>query len=218
MELKEVFEPIINFIKGFQKKETENSKVKAKERLKLVLYQDRASVSPDYFEMMKKELVEVIKKYVDIDEELMEVELTRLFEDGLDGPALVANIPIKNFKPVAKKVEEKKEEPIAVEEKEEVAGEIKEENEKQVTEETQTEKVEEKKEEVAEEIKEETKTEEAAEEIKEETKTEEAAEESKEEVDETKNEEQPKEEEKKQPEKKETTKKTQSKSKKSTKK
>ena len=205
MELKEVFEPIINFIKGFQKKETENSKVKAKERLKLVLYQDRASVSPDYFEMMKKELVEVIKKYVDIDEELMEVELTRLFEDGLDGPALVANIPIKNFKPVAKKVEEKKEEPIAVEEKEEVAGEIKEENEKQVTEETQTEKVEEKKEEVAEEI-------------KEETKTEEAAEESKEEVDETKNEEQPKEEEKKQPEKKETTKKTQSKSKKSTKK
>lgn len=113
MELKEVFEPIINFIKSFQKKETENSKDKAKERLKLVLYQDRASVSPDYFEMMKKELVEVIKKYVEIDEELMEVELTRLFEDGLDGPALVANIPIKNFKPVVKKVE-KKEEKIEV--------------------------------------------------------------------------------------------------------
>ena len=33
MELKEVFEPIIKFIKGFQKKETENSKEKAKELL-----------------------------------------------------------------------------------------------------------------------------------------------------------------------------------------
>ena len=207
MELKEVFEPIINFIKGFQKKETENSKVKAKERLKLVLYQDRASVSPDYFEMMKKELVEVIKKYVDIDEELMEVELTRLFEDGLDGPALVANIPIKNFKPVAKKVEEKKEEPIVVEEQkvEEVAEETK-------TEEVVEEKVEEQPKE-AEENKEE-----AAEEVKEETKSEEVTEEQKtEEVVEEKTEEQPK-EEKKQPAKKETVKKSQSKSKKSTKK
>lgn len=211
MELKEVFEPIIKFIKGFQKKETENSKDKAKERLKLVLYQDRASVSPDYFEMMKKELVEVIKKYVDIDEELMEVELTRLFEDGLDGPALVANIPIKNFKPVAKKVEEKKEEQIAVEEvKEEqkaeeavetVKKEVKEEKVEEKTEQTETE---ENKEEVAEEIKEETKTEEVVEETAEEVKKE-------------KTEEQPK-EEKKQPVKKETTKKTQSKSKKSTKK
>ena len=42
MELKEVFEPIIKFIKGFQKKETENSKEKAKEKtdfdVKITLY------------------------------------------------------------------------------------------------------------------------------------------------------------------------------------
>jgi cell division topological specificity factor len=111
MELKEVFGPIINFIKSLQKKERECSKVAAKERLKLVLMQDRASVSPDFFEMMKKEIIDVIKKYIEIDEETLEVELTRGFEDGLEGPALYANIPIKSIKPVARKpVEEKTEE------------------------------------------------------------------------------------------------------------
>lgn len=108
MELREVFEPIVNFLKSLQKKEKEaTSKDKAKERLQLVLMQDRASVSPDFFEMMKKEIIEVIKKYIEIDEEALEVQLTRGFEDGDDsGPALYANIPIKNIKPVAKKVEE----------------------------------------------------------------------------------------------------------------
>ena len=57
--------------------------------------------------MMKKEIIEVIKKYIEIDEESLEVQLTRGCEDGDGtGPALYANIPIKNIKPVAKKVEE----------------------------------------------------------------------------------------------------------------
>lgn len=101
MEIKEVFEPIINFIKNFQKKDKDISKQAAKDRLKLVLMQDRASVSPDFFEMMKKEIIDVIKKYIEIDEESLEVQLTRGFEAGLEGPALYANIPIKNIKPVA---------------------------------------------------------------------------------------------------------------------
>lgn len=111
MELKEVFEPVVKFLKNLQKKDKEaTSKEKAKERLQLVLMQDRASVSPDFFEMMKKEIIEVIKKYIEIDEEALEVQLTRGFEDGEGGPALYANIPIKNIKPVAKKIEEKVEE------------------------------------------------------------------------------------------------------------
>ena len=101
MEIKEVFEPIINFMKSFQKKDKDISKQAAKDRLKLVLMQDRASVSPDFFEMMKKEIIDVIKKYIEIDEESLEVQLTRGFEAGLEGPALYANIPIKNIKPVA---------------------------------------------------------------------------------------------------------------------
>ena len=63
MELKEVFEPVLNFIKNFQKKDKENaSKQAAKDRLKLVLMQDRASVSPDFFEMMKKEIIDEIQR------------------------------------------------------------------------------------------------------------------------------------------------------------
>ena len=87
--------------KNFQKKDKDISKQAAKDRLKLVLMQDRASVSPDFFEMMKKEIIDVIKKYIEIDEESLEVQLTRGYEAGLEGPALYANIPIKNIKPVA---------------------------------------------------------------------------------------------------------------------
>ena len=102
MEFKEVFEPVLNFIKNLQKKDKEAaSKQAAKDRLKLVLMQDRASVSPDFFELMKKEIIDVIKKYIEIDEESLEVQLTRGLEAGLEGPALYANIPIKNVKPVA---------------------------------------------------------------------------------------------------------------------
>ena len=106
MEIKEVFEPIVSFVKNFQKKEKDISKQAAKDRLKLVLMQDRASVSPDFFEMMKKEIIDVIKKYIEIDEESLEVQLTRGSEVGLEGPALYANIPIKNIKPVAQNGED----------------------------------------------------------------------------------------------------------------
>ena len=127
MELKEVFEPVLNFIKNFQKKDKEiASKQAAKDRLKLVLMQDRASVSPDFFEMMKKEIIDVIKKYIEIDEESLEVELTRGVEVGLEGPALYANIPIKNVKPVApkSKEEEEQEEKEAVKMTEKEAEEV----------------------------------------------------------------------------------------------
>ena len=104
--MREVFEPVLNFIKNLQKKDKEiTSKQAAKDRLKLVLMQDRASVSPDFFEMMKQEIIDVIKKYIEIDEDALEVELTRGLEAGLEGPALYANIPIKNVKPVAPKAE-----------------------------------------------------------------------------------------------------------------
>ena len=127
MELKEVFEPIINFLKNFQKRDKEAvSKDKAKERLQLVLMQDRASVSPDFFEMMKKDIIEVIKKYIEIDEETLEVQLTRGFEgDDGTGPAIFANIPIKNIKPVAKAAKEEKKEQSADEIANDIIEEIK---------------------------------------------------------------------------------------------
>lgn len=98
-----MFEKIINFFKGLAKKEKQEantSKDTAKERLHLVLMQDRANVSADFLELMKQEIIEVIKKYIEIDEGSIDVRLTnKANDDGTTGaPALYANIPIMNIK------------------------------------------------------------------------------------------------------------------------
>ncbi len=97
-----MFESIMNFLKKMTKKEEQTSKSKdaAKERLHLVLMQDRANVSADFLDLMKQEIIEVIKKYIDIDESAMDVRLTnKENNDGTNGaPALYANIPILNIK------------------------------------------------------------------------------------------------------------------------
>lgn len=97
-----MFESIMNFLKKMTKKEDQTLKSKdaAKERLHLVLMQDRANVSADFLDLMKQEIIEVIKKYIDIDESAMDVRLTNKENgDGSNGaPALYANIPILNIK------------------------------------------------------------------------------------------------------------------------
>lgn len=79
---------------------SKTSKDLAKDRLKLVLVHDRASVSPQFMEMVKSEIIKVVTNYMDIDEESLNIQLTRIrSEDGQRiVPALVANIPIKNVK------------------------------------------------------------------------------------------------------------------------
>ena len=102
-----MFESIMNFFKKMTKKEEQTLKSKdaAKERLHLVLMQDRANVSADFLDLMKQEIIEVIKKYIDIDEGAMDVRLTNKENtDGTNGaPALYANIPILNIKDEARK-------------------------------------------------------------------------------------------------------------------
>ena len=101
-----MFENITKFFKKFGKNEKENSKTTAKERLHLVLAQDRANISADFLDMMKQEIIEVIKKYIDIDEEAIDVRMTnKPGEDGTVGaPALYANIPILTIKNDARKL------------------------------------------------------------------------------------------------------------------
>ena len=115
-----MFENVSNFFKKVFKKEMQkesDSGKEAKERLHLVLMQDRANVSADFLEMMKQEIIEVIKKYIDVDENSIDVRLTnQTNEDGTNGaPALYANIPIISIKEEKKNVEE-----TNTEEKEEV--------------------------------------------------------------------------------------------------
>ena len=104
-----MFENIVRFFKSLKKSEEKEektcSKDKAKERLHLVLMQDRANVSADFLEMMKQEIIEVIKKYIEVDEKEIDVRLTNeIKEDGTTGaPALYANIPIVNIRNEMKK-------------------------------------------------------------------------------------------------------------------
>lgn len=101
-----MFDNIIKFFKKFSKEEKKDSKDTAKERLHLVLMQDRANVSADFMELMKQEIIEVIKKYIDVDENSIDVKLTnKVNSDGTTGaPILYANIPILNVKDDTKQI------------------------------------------------------------------------------------------------------------------
>ena len=78
---------------------SDGSKTKAKERLRLVLVHDRSSLSPGLLESLKDELIQVISKYMEIDETGLEVNL----DSSDDSVALVANIPVKNVKRPARR-------------------------------------------------------------------------------------------------------------------
>lgn len=82
--------------KTFGREETISSKKVAKERLRLVLVHDRASMSPRVMEELKEDLIRVISNYLEIDEKGLEVSLSR--EDH--SVALVANIPVIKVKRV----------------------------------------------------------------------------------------------------------------------
>lgn len=67
-----------------------SSKTIAKERLRLVLLHDRTSIPPYVIESLKGDLIKCISKYMEIDEDNLEVSLSNSDESV----ALVANIPI----------------------------------------------------------------------------------------------------------------------------
>lgn len=75
-------------------KSHKSSKSNAKQRLKLVLMHDRAAINPATLELIKGELLEVIKKYVDIDTERTEIELNQDHR----AVALIASIPVKSVR------------------------------------------------------------------------------------------------------------------------
>ena len=68
------------------------SSTAAKERLRLVLMTDHLALAPDMIEAMKRDLVDVISRYVEVDREKVEVNFER--EDR--ALAMLANIPIKS--------------------------------------------------------------------------------------------------------------------------
>ena len=89
---------LIRWFRSLTKRESEQlqealSKDTAKQRLKLVLIQDRLELAPDKLEEMKKEIWNVVSKYMVVNEEFMEFDVRRLDELTV----LVSNIEVKDL-------------------------------------------------------------------------------------------------------------------------
>ena len=77
-----------------REEEVNTSKNEAKKRLRLVLVHDRLDISESMMENLGEDLIATIGKYMEIDQDALDVTLSR--ED--EGVALVANIPVLNVK------------------------------------------------------------------------------------------------------------------------
>ena len=74
----------------------------AKDRLKLLLVSDRSNCSPETMELIKNDIIQVISKYMEIDPEGLDIQITQSSEES-EGPALYANIPIAGIREEMKK-------------------------------------------------------------------------------------------------------------------
>lgn len=66
----------------------------AKQRLKVILAHDRSGLTPQMLEAMRAEILEVVARYVEIDDGEMEISLES--DEGVT--ALIANLPIRRIK------------------------------------------------------------------------------------------------------------------------
>ena len=71
----------------------------AKDRLKILLISDRVNCSPEMMELIKTDIAKVISKYMKIDAENIEIQISTVGSrtgKGANGkhPVLYANIPI----------------------------------------------------------------------------------------------------------------------------
>lgn len=76
--------------KLFSKKEP--SRQVARQRLQFLLLHDRVNLTPVQMDAIKREILAVIAKYVEVDPEKIGIELKRAHDTGV---SLVSNIPLK---------------------------------------------------------------------------------------------------------------------------
>jgi len=73
---------------------SKSSAKEAKGRLISVLIHDRTDISPQLLENLRREMITLLKKYMDIDESNIEIKLNH----GTRDVALVANVPVLRVK------------------------------------------------------------------------------------------------------------------------
>lgn len=165
---KEIYAKVISLFKQTEKED--NAKDIAKNRLRVVLMQDRTNLTPELLERMRKELVELLSKYVEMDKEALELN----FDQEGDQMALMLSIPVIRAKDEAEiektlAEEDAKKETSETDEEEDTSEEEKEEETKNDDSEENSEE----NNESSEENSEDNETEDSDEDVKEEDKTEE---------------------------------------------
>lgn len=121
----ELYNRVLSLFGQSEPKE-ENAKDVACNRLRVVLMQDRTNLTPELLQRMRKELVELLSKYVEMDKEALELN----FEQEGEQMALMLSIPVVRAKDeseieAALKAEDeaKEEEEGSIEESEEQSSE-----------------------------------------------------------------------------------------------
>ena len=87
--LKELCNRLISLFKQTETKE-DNAKDIACNRLRVVLMQDRTNLTPELLQRMRRELIELLSKYVEMDKDALELN----FDQEGDQMALMLSIPV----------------------------------------------------------------------------------------------------------------------------
>ena len=88
---------LIRWLFGVADKGSESSSDVARNRLRVVLIQDRIDLSPVKMEQMKREIWEVVSRYMVVNDDFSEFEVRRLDELIM----LVSNIEVKDLRALA---------------------------------------------------------------------------------------------------------------------